>query len=662
MNESDNKNNSDEIAGFPYNQYNEAENLFNQKYLSKIKWEQVENSFEKSHKHKNLTGYQIIAECVKHLPLAAGVYRMLNKKSEVLYVGKARQLKKRVQNYTSPVRNTKRINNMISETYHMEFIITNTETEALLLEANLIKQLQPKYNFLLRDDKSFPYIFINNIHNYPGIFKHRGSKSKNGKYYGPFASVSAVNQTILMLQKAFLLRTCNDAIFKTRKRPCLLYQIKRCSAPCDDKISDENYNKLVQEATAVLAGKSQKIQEDLSKAMLIAAENKQYETAALYRDRLAALSHIQSHQKINIKNLHDTDVIVLAEKSGHICIQIFFFRLEQNWGNRSYFPKADQEIPSKYILTDFITQFYSDKYIPKEILISDLPHENDLIEQALTLQKGKKVTINCPIRGSKQDIVEQCKKNAEEALNRKLSQDIIQHELLNSFAKIFNIKQEIKRIEIYDNSHFSGSHPVGVMVVAGKEGFIKNQYRKYNIKSTDMKPGDDLAMMKEVLSRRIKSLLNNKNDEIPDVLLIDGGKTQLNAVLSVLEEFKIKQQLTVIAIAKGKHRNAGREKFFMESKEPFTLPHNDPTLFFIQRLRDEAHRFAIETQKNKRKIFALQNPLDEIKGIGAKRKKALLEHFGTTKAIAKAAIEDLQKVNFISKTTAKLIHDWFQKK
>ncbi|EEZ32673.1 excinuclease ABC, C subunit [Brucella sp. NF 2653] len=621
-----------------------------------------------------LSGPDIINAFVKRLPNNPGVYRMFNSDGDVLYVGKARNLKKRVSNYARGIGHSNRITRMIRETVTMEFVITRTETEALLLEANLIKRLRPRFNVLMRDDKSFPYILLTGGHRAPGIFKHRGARSRKGDYFGPFASAGAVGRTINALQRAFLLRTCTDSVFETRTRPCLLYQIKRCSAPCTYEISDEDYAGLVAEAKAFLSGKSQSVKDHLAAAMQAASADLDFEHAAVYRDRLAALSHVQSHQGINPQTVEEADVFAIHQEGGMTCIQVFFFRTGQNWGNRAYFPKADSSLGPAEVLGAFLSQFYDDKPCPKLVLLSETVEEQSLITEALSTRAGHKVQVTVPQRGEKKELVQHALTNAREALGRRLAETSSQARLLQGLAETFGLPRAPRRIEVYDNSHIMGTNAVGGMIVAGPEGFVKNQYRKFNIRSTDITPGDDFGMMREVIERRFSRLVKEhgtpagevENPDAfpawPDVILIDGGQGQVGAVRQILGEMGIGDLVTAIGIAKGVDREAGRERFFMEGKQPFTLPPRDPVLYFIQRLRDEAHRFAIGTHRARRKKEMVRNPLDEIAGIGPTRKRALLHHFGTAKAVSRAAVEDLMQIDGISEAMARAIHDHFRDK
>ncbi|KAB2726211.1 excinuclease ABC subunit UvrC [Brucella intermedia] len=623
---------------------------------------------------EGLSGQDIINAFVKRLPNNPGVYRMFNSDGDVLYVGKARNLKKRVSNYARGIGHSNRITRMIRETVTMEFVVTRTETEALLLEANLIKRLRPRFNVLMRDDKSFPYILLTGDHRAPGIFKHRGARSRKGDYFGPFASAGAVGRTINALQRAFLLRTCTDSVFETRTRPCLLYQIKRCSGPCTHEISDADYAELVSEAKAFLSGKSQSVKDHLSAAMQAASADLDFEHAAVYRDRLAALSHVQSHQGINPQTVEEADVFAIHQEGGMTCIQVFFFRTGQNWGNRAYFPKADSSLGAAEVLGAFLSQFYDDKPCPRLVLLSETVEEQSLIAEALSTRAGHKVQVNVPQRGEKKDLVDHALTNAREALGRRLAETSSQARLLQGMAETFGLSHPPRRIEVYDNSHIMGTNAVGGMIVAGPEGFVKNQYRKFNIRSTDITPGDDFGMMREVIERRFSRLVKEHGTPEeptdagvtdtfpawPDVILIDGGQGQVGAVRQILGELGISHLVNAIGIAKGVDREAGRERFFVEGKQAFTLPPRDPVLYFIQRLRDEAHRFAIGTHRARRKKEMVKNPLDEIAGIGPSRKRALLHHFGTAKAVSRAAVEDLMQIDGISEAMARTIHDHFR--
>jgi excinuclease ABC subunit C len=718
-----------------------------------------------------LSGPEAIARYVKHLGSGPGVYRMLDKAGEVIYVGKARNLKNRVQNYVRLGGHTNRIAAMIRSTVSMEFVNTATEAEALLLEANLIKRFKPRYNVSFRDDKSFPYIVIRRDQEAPQIAKHRGARSLKGDYFGPFASAGAVNRTINTLQRAFLLRSCSDSVYESRTRPCLLYQIKRCSAPCTGEISLEDYAKLVDEAESFLRGKTDAVQKKLNALMEEAAEKLEFERAAKYRNRLWALAHIQAHQGINPQGVEEADVFAIAQEGGQTCIQVFFFRSSQNWGNRAYFPRSGLSQSEGEVLGSFIAQFYDDKIVPRCVLLSVEVPEQALIAEALSAKLGRKVEVLTPKRGEKRELVEHAIQNAREALGRKLAESSSQGKLLAAVAGVFGLERTPRRIEVYDNSHIMGTNAVGAMIVAGPEGFAKNQYRKFNIKTEGLTPGDDFAMMREVLTRRFKRLLKehglpagetaaseetyrpspcpsptqarhgelatlecphppadavgergqgvpaesafplppasaggcgvselparqgepaeraglrgvSSEDELPaaepeengiedeaeaqggdvgawpDLLLIDGGAGQLSAAQEVLASLGL-HGLAIAGIAKGPDRNALRERFFMPGKPPFSLAPNDPVLYFVQRLRDEAHRFAIGSHRAKRKKAMSETSLDDIPGIGPSRKRALLKHFGSAKSVSRAGLPDLQSVSGISAAMAQQIYDYF---
>ena len=587
---------------------------------------------------------------------------MIDAHENILYVGKAKNLKNRVSNYTNLVSQPYRIARMVSETCSMEFVTTHTEVEALLLEANMIKRLKPRYNILLRDDKSFPYILIDTTHPAPQVKKHRGAKNREGYYFGPFASVRAVNHSLHILQKAFLLRTCSDSVYNGRTRPCLLYQIKRCSGPCVEKISLEDYKKLVQSAHDFLSGKSQSIKEDLTVKMEQASENMAYEMAALYRDRLKALAAVQSRQDTAQGHVEEADIIAGFQQGGQTCIQVFFFRAGQNWGNKAYFPRHHKDQGIEDVLPAFISQFYDNKPPPRLILINNPLSQTSLLEEALTIKAGHKVKITQPLRGDKLNLIAMVEKNAKEALERRLAEKASQKKLLESLSERFNLEGPPNRIEIYDNSHISGTNAVGAMVVSGSEGFDKGSYRKFNIKSTDITPGDDFGMMREVMTRRFTRQLKEDPDRSsatwPDLLLIDGGKGQLSAVTQILGDLGL-EDIAIISIAKGPDRNAGREDFYLPGQAPFTLPPNDPTLYFLQRLRDEAHRFAIGSHRQQRAKNMHKSILDGLPGIGPSRKKALLRHFGSAKSVESAGLQDLESVNGISRVLAKNIYDYF---
>ncbi|MES0066753.1 excinuclease ABC subunit UvrC [Mesorhizobium sp. M0074] len=635
-----------------------------------------------------MVGAEVIQTLVKRLPNAPGVYRMMNAAGDVLYVGKARSLKKRVTSYAQGRFHTSRIGRMVRETSTMEFVVTRTEIEALLLEANLIKRLRPRFNVLMRDDKSFPYILLTGDHVSPGIYKHRGARSRKGDYFGPFASAGAVGRTINSLQRAFLLRSCTDSFYENRTRPCLLFQIKRCAGPCTGEISHGDYARLVAEAKDFLSGRSQKVKTEISAAMQQASENLDFERAAIYRDRLAALSHVQSHQGINPQTVDEADVFAIHQEGGQVCIQVFFFRTGQNWGNRAYFPKADPALEAGEVLGSFLAQFYDDKPTPRTILLSHGVEDQELLAEALSTRAGRKVSISVPQRGEKKDLTDNALQNAREALGRRLAETSTQARLLTGFAETFGLEKPPVRIEVYDNSHIMGTNAVGAMVVAGPEGFVKNQYRKFNIRSTEITPGDDFGMMREVMQRRFSRLLKEHGDAPqtegageasptepgddiedtggfpawPDVILIDGGQGQMTAVRKILADLGIEDRVVAIGIAKGQDRDAGRERFFVKGRAPFSLPVRDPVLYFVQRLRDEVHRFAIGSHRARRKKEMVKSPLDEISGIGPGRKRALLMHFGTAKAVSRAAVEDLVKVDGISEQVAKLVYNHFHEK
>jgi len=629
-----------------------------------------------------LQGSELIAEKVKTLPDGPGVYRMLNDKGDVLYVGKARSLKKRVTSYTKLLGHSNRIARMISSTADMEFITTATETDALLLEANLIKQLKPRYNVLLRDDKSFPYILLTGDHDFPQVLKHRGARSQKGDYFGPFASAGSVTRTLNTLQRAFLLRSCSDSVFESRTRPCLLFQIKRCSAPCTGEISKTDYKGLVDEAHDFLRGKSRKTQDHLLKLMEAASAKLDFEGAALYRDRVRALTQIQSHQGINPQSVTDADVFAVAEDSGQTCVQVFFFRGGQNWGNRAYFPRHDKDVTRAEVLDAFLAQFYDDRPAPAQLLLSEGVEGRTLLAEALTIRGERKVTVSVPARGEKRELVEHALRNATDALARRLAESATQRKLLSEMVTLFNLESPPQRIEIYDNSHIQGTNQVGGMVVAGPEGFLKNQYRKFNIKEGEIEPGDDYGMMRQVLTRRFSRLLKESvktgddaeedpsgpstEDALemrraqgwPDIILIDGGQGQLSVTMEVMRDLGI-TDVTVVSIAKGPDRNAGRERFFMPGRPPFSLPEKSPVLFYLQRLRDEAHRFAIGSHRARRAKQAHENPLDNVPGVGASRKRALLHHFGSAKAVSRAGLADLLTVEGISEKVARAVYDHF---
>ncbi|WP_116654585.1 excinuclease ABC subunit UvrC [Pelagibacterium sediminicola] len=617
------------------------------------------------------TGPETIRRFVKTLPSGPGVYRMLDEDGNVIYVGKARNLKARVNNYTRYEGNSVRINRMISATRSMEFVRTETEAAALLLEANLIKRLRPRFNVLLRDDKSFPYILIATEHEAPQLAKHRGARRRKGHYFGPFASAVAVDRTITALQKAFLLRNCSDSFYAARTRPCLQYQIKRCSAPCTGVISISDYQALVEEARDFLSGKSKAVQDHLQRDMNAAAEALDFERAAMLRDRLGALALIQGGGGANAQTVSEADVFAIHQEAGDFCVQVFFYRAHQNWGNHAFYPRADENLAPAEVLEAFIAQFYEDRLPPALVLLSEELVEADVLREALAVRAGRSVRIETPKRGEKRVLVEHALTNAREALGRRLSDSASQRKLLEAMAETFGLEETPRRIEVYDNSHIQGTNAVGAMVVAGMDGLSKKHYRTFNIKSKDITPGDDFGMMREVLTRRFTRLAAESEvdaeDETtgmpdwPDVLLIDGGAGQANAVRGVLEEINLQREVIVIGIAKGEERNAGRETFFMEGRDPFMLPARDPVLYYVQRLRDEAHRFAIGTHRARRKKEMVKNPLDEIAGIGPTRKRALLQHFGSAKAVSRAAVSDLAALPGISTAMAQLIYDHFNR-
>ena len=653
-------------------------------------------------------GLEVIRERVKTLPSAPGVYRMINARGDVLYVGKARDLKKRVSSYTQIYRLDMRLQRMVSETATMEFVATHTEVEALLLEANLIKRYLPRYNVLLRDDKSFPYIAITGDHPIPQITKHRGARNRPGEYFGPFASAGAVNRTIVALQRAFLLRNCSDSMFAMRTRPCLQYQIKRCSAPCVQRISEADYGELVREARDFLTGKSREIQDRLVLEMREASDALDFERAARLRDRIQALTQIQSRQDINLAGVEEADVIAIWQEAGQTCIQVFFFRNHGNYGNRAYFPSHDKSAELPDVLAAFMGQFYENKQPPRLILVSHEPTERELLSEALAVRAGGKVEILAPQRGDKRKAVDHAMLNAKEALIRRIAESGTQMKLLRGIADLFGLDHPPRRIEVYDNSHISGTNPYGAMIVAGPDGFMKNQYRKFAIRRVakdkaaeaaateapaelgpsgevkvdaaqseaeraavamddasikpEIQPGDDYAMMRQVLTRRFSRAIQEDPDRQrgmwPDLVLVDGGLGQLSAALDVFRELGL-DDVPVAAIAKGPDRNAGRERFFLPGREPFLLDPKNPVLYFLQRLRDEAHRFVIGAHRAKRSSLIGKSELDQIAGIGAKRKKALLLHFGSARAVARAGLSDLRAVEGINETVAKKIYDHF---
>ncbi len=626
------------------------------------------------------TGAEVIQNVLKTLPQRPGVYRMLNAEGDVLYVGKARNLRKRVAAYTKMGGHTNRIARMISLTRSMEVVTTGSETEALLLEANLIKRLKPRYNVLLRDDKSFPYILATGDHAFPQIVKHRGARNKPGDYFGPFASAGAVNRTLNTLQRAFLLRSCSDSVFESRSRPCLLYQIKRCSAPCVDYVSQEEYGRLLDDAKGFLKGKSRRVKEQLSGLMNDAADAMDYEKAAVYRDRIRALSHVQLHQDINPSTIDEADVVAAHEEGSQVCIQVFFFRSGQNWGNRAYYPRHDRGQHVHEVLGAFLAQFYDNKPVPRMVLLSHSVPDQKLLEEALSTRADRRVRVLVPQRGEKKDLVDHAARNAEAALARRMAESASERKMLDALCDAFDLESPPTRIEVYDNSHIQGAHPVGAMIVRGPAGFEKNQYRKFNIKDDSLSPGDDYGMLREVLTRRFSRLLKedqkSASDDAPreeaddaesptgngngwpDLILIDGGAGQLGVAEEVFAELGI-ESVALVAIAKGPDRNAGRETFFMPGRPSFTMETRSPVLFYLQKLRDEAHRFAIGSHRARRSKAVSKSPLDEIPGVGGARKKALLLHFGSARGVERAGLSDLQDVEGISESLAQRIYDHF---
>ena len=609
-----------------------------------------------------VAGYKIIESYLKNLSEKPGVYRMLDRTGLVLYVGKAVNLKKRVASYSKLSGHSVRTNKMIQNTASMMFLTTRTETEALLLEQNLIKQLKPKYNVLLRDDKSFPNILVSKAHIFSQIKKHRGKKSEKGNYYGPFASAGAVNRTLNQLQRIFMLRNCTDAQFKNRTRPCLLYQIKKCSAPCVGKISESKYNASVEDAESFLKGKNKQIQEKLALQMHDASQKMDFENAAIIRDRIHALTQIQQHQGINPSKVSEADIIAIHSEGNNACVQVFFVRANQNWGNRAYFPQTGSGAGPSEILEAFIVQFYYNKSVPRNILLSNSIENPELVEHLLSKSTKYKIKISNPKYGEKAVLVENARRNAEEALARRNSESANQAKLLKGLANALDIKDKLNRIEVYDNSHIQGTNAIGGMVVSGPEGLEKSAYRKFNIKEAAGQTGDDLAMMKEVINRRFSKLLiedpGRKNGNWPDLIIIDGGVGQVSATAETLKELGL-NDLNLVGVAKGEQRDAGKELFYRYKEKPFSLRHTDPVLYFVQRLRDEAHRFAIGAHRAKRKKSNFMSPLDQIKGVGQSRKRALLSHFGSAKAVLRADLKDLQAVDGISNKLAKNLHDFF---
>lgn len=607
-------------------------------------------------------GVAVIQAFLATLGDSPGVYRMLSGRGDVLYVGKAKNLKKRVVAYTKPDRQTLRIQRMIAETAGMEVVTTRTEVEALLLESTLIKSLGPRYNILLKDDKTFPYILITADHDWPQVVKHRGARTRSGEYFGPFASAGSVNQALAALQRAFLLRSCTDSVFAARTRPCLLFQIKRCSAPCADRISPEAYRELVDGARAFLSGQSQKIRHDLTARMETASEALEFEEAALYRDRLRALARVQASPESGAEGLENADVVALHQAGGASSVQVFFFRAGCHCGNRAYFPSHSRDAEAPEVMAAFLGQFYADRPPPPDILLNIAPAEAAIVAEALSEKAKHKVTLFLPKRGDRKRLIDHATDNARDALARRLAESGAWRQLLDGVATALGLDAPPQRIEVYDNSHIQGSDAVGAMIVAGPEGLLKSAWRKFNIRSTTLTPGDDFGMMREVLTRRLSRAQKEDPDRErghwPDLILVDGGQGQLTSALAVLEELGI-DDLAIVGIAKGPDRDAGRERFFIPGREPFMLPLRDPVLYFLQRLRDEAHRFAIGTHRARRSQGLVRSTLDEVTGIGARRKKALLTHFGSARAVAEAALSELEAVEGISRTMAKKLHDHF---
>ena len=637
-------------------------------------------------------GVEVIRAHLEHAPVGPGVYRMIAANGEVLYVGKARSIKKRISSYARGVGHTNRIARMISLTASMVFVSTETETEALLLEANYIKQMKPRYNVLLRDDKSFPYILLTGDHAAPQLTKHRGARTRKGDYFGPFANVNAVNRTMNALQRAFLIRSCSDSYFENRTRPCLLWQIKRCSGPCTGEVSADDYRELVTETRDFLSGKSRVVRDRLATDMNEAAEMLEFERAARLRDRIAALSAIQGAQGINPRITEEADVFAVCEQGGQFAIEVFFFRTFQNWGNRTYFPRADRSFTPGDVLDAFVAQFYSDKPAPRLVLLSHEIESRALLAEALCIRAGHKIEVAVPQRGERRDLVDHAAQNGRETLSRRMADAASQEKLLASLSESFGLNRKLRRVEVYDNSHIMGTNAVGAMIVAGRSGFMKQHYRTFNIKGEDITPGDDFGMMKEVLRRRFARLLKEEGagaeqlpatspdhdaaaaplsggkaedpdafPSRPDLVLIDGGRGQFEAAKAILDELGV-TGVSLVSIAKGVDRDAGRETFFVEGKTPFRLPPRDPALYFAQRLRDEAHRFAIGTHRARRKKDFVKSPLEEIAGVGPVRKRALLNAFGTAKAISRAGLSDLEKVPGINASTARLVYDFFHER
>ena len=607
------------------------------------------------------TGRALIEAKVTTLPSAPGVYRMLDAEGNALYVGKAKNLKARVRSYARPTGHNNRISRMIDATRDMEFIRTETETDALLLEANLIKKMKPRYNVLLRDDKSFPYILLAEEHEVAQLYKHRGARKRPGAYFGPFASAGAVNRSLNTLQRAFLLRSCSDSVYESRSRPCLLYQIKRCSAPCTGEIARDDYQELVEEARDFLSGKSRQVQEALLEKMQAASETMDFEAAAAARDRIRALTYVQQDSGINPGDITEADVIAIEKQGGQSCVQVFFFRAGQNLGNKAYFPRHERDQAEPEILEAFIGQFYENRPVPREIFVNHALDGAALIGEALSTRMGHNVKLHKPQRGDKMGLMRHAEQNAKEALARHVSESASQRKLLRGVAEAFGLDNAPDRIEVFDNSHLQGTNQLGGMIVAGPDGFMKNQYRKFNIKDETTRPGDDYAMMREVFTRRYGRLAREENRESaawPDLVLVDGGRGQLNIAREVMVELGL-EDVPLVGIAKGPDRDAGRERFFMQGRADFMMPHNSPVLYYLQRLRDEAHRFAIGSHRARRSADIRKNPLDGIDGIGASRKRALLHHFGSGRAVGRASLSELEKVEGISAKIAQRIYNHF---
>ena len=622
-------------------------------------------------------GRGVIQTALKNIPTGPGVYRMIDAKGEVLYVGKAKSLRRRVESYARAVGVSTRTLRMIGQTAALEVVSTHTEVEALLLESNMIKRHRPRFNILLRDDKSYPFILLTGDHAWPQLTKHRGARKRQGKYFGPFASAGAVNRTLNTLQKAFPLRSCADSVFEARTRPCLQYQIKRCTAPCVDRIDPASYGHLVDQAENFLSGRSREVQEEMATRMQAASDELNFETAARYRDRLRALAHIQSHQGINVASVAEADVVAIHQQAGQSCVQVFFFRAGQNWGNRSYYPAHGKDQGQEEVLAAFLGQFYDDKPPPREVLVNVLIEDQDLLAEALSVKAGRKVRVHMPQRGDRRELVDNASLNAREALGRRLAESDSQRRLLEAVGDLFGLESTPERIEVYDNSHIQGREAIGAMIVAGPDGFQKSAYRKFNMKDEELEPGDDYGMMREVLRRRFTRLIKARDTAAegsggeadadnarvagvwPDLVLIDGGLGQLNAARAVFDDLGIADEVQVASIAKGPERNAGREHLYLPGQAPVMLEPRSPVLYFLQRLRDEAHRFAIGTHRARRAKGVTKSALDQIAGVGPRRKRLLMNHFGSARAVEQAALVDLQQVPGISATVAQKVYDFF---